>query len=84
MNPFFNRFGNQGQFQSGGMPGPFSNFSNMLKQYNVFKSAFRGDAYQQIQDMLNSGQMTQDQFNYCSQFANQFNQMAQQFQNMMM
>lgn len=76
MNPFFNRFGNQGQFQSGGMSSPFSNFSNMLNQFRNFKSQFQGDPQQQVQQLLNSGQMTQEQFN-------QLSQLAQQFQNTM-
>lgn len=76
MNPFYNRIGNQGQFQSGGMPGPFSNFSNMLNQFRNFKSQFQGDPQQQVQQLLNSGQMTQEQFN-------QLSQLAQQFQNSM-
>lgn len=70
-NPFFNRFGNSGSQ----MPGPFGNIANLMSQFQQFKSQFQGDPKAQVQELLNSGKMTQDQFN-------QLSNMASQFQNM--
>jgi len=44
---------------------------NMLNQWNQFKATFRGDPKQQVQQMLNSGQISQEQFNRVAQMANQ-------------
>lgn len=51
-------------------------FANMMSQFNRFKQNFSGDPQAQVQQLLDSGQMTQSQFN-------QLSQMATQFQNMM-
>ena len=64
MNPLFNTFGNP--------QGPFSNFSNVLSEYNKFRQTLQGDPRQQVQDLLNSGQMSQEQFNQLSQMAQTF------------
>ena len=61
-----NGFGNLGNF------GIFGNITNLISQYNSFKQNFQGDPKQQVQNMLNSGQMSQSQFNYFAQLANQF------------
>ena len=71
-SPLFNLFGNQ----QSNMPGPFGNMSNMINQFNQFKNSFKGDSQQQVQELLNSGRMTQQQYN-------QLSQLATQFQNMM-
>lgn len=52
-----------------------SGFANMLSQFQQFKQNFNGDPQQQVQQLLNSGQMTQQQFNKLSQAATQFQQM---------
>lgn len=39
--------------------------------FQQFKSGYRGDARQQIQQMLNSGQITQAQYNQAVQMANE-------------
>lgn len=70
-NPFFNRFGNR----NNQMPGPFGNAQNLMNQFQQFKSQFQGDPKAQVQELLNSGKMTQEQFN-------QLSSMAQQFQGM--
>lgn len=65
MNPLFNIFNNGQQ-----------NFFpiNMMQQFQQFKESFQGDPQQQVQNLLNSGQMTQEQFNYLSMIAQQFQQ----------
>lgn len=56
---------------------PINNgFSNIMSQFNQFKQNFNGDPKAQVQQLLDSGQMSQAQFNKLSQ-------MATQMQNMM-
>ena len=63
-NPFFNQ--NQ----------PTNNpMMNMLQQLQQFAANFRGDPRQRVQELLNSGQMSQQQFNYLSNLAQQFQSM---------
>ncbi len=71
MNPFYKPVqGNGGS----NVFGPFQNVSNMLSQFNRFRSTFQGDPQQKVQELLNSGQMTQEQFNQLSSMAQQFRQ----------
>lgn len=65
----FNMFGRQ-------IPQMNNGFANMINQFNQFKQSFSGDPRQQVQQLLDSGQMSQQQFN-------QLSQMATQMQNMM-
>lgn len=67
-NPFFNKFGNAGN----SMPGPFGNAMNMVNKFKEFKANFQGDPREQVQNLLNSGQMSQEQFNQLSNMAAQF------------
>lgn len=46
--------------------------ANMLKQFQQFRANFQGDPKQKVQELLNSGQMSQQQFNRLSQLAQQF------------
>ena len=69
VSSLFNMFGQQTPPMNGG-------FANMMTQFNQFKQNFSGDPKQRVQELLNSGQMSQQQFN-------QLSQMATQFQNMM-
>lgn len=64
-NPFFNQ--NQ-QVDNG----PFGNIANMMSQFQQFKANFQGDPRQKVQELLNSGKMSQQQFNQLSQLAQQF------------
>ena len=70
-NPLFNMFGQNG----GPMNSPLSNMTNLINQYNNFRSTFQGDPEQKVKDLLNSGQMTQAQFNELSQAAKAFQQL---------
>lgn len=54
--------------------GPFNNVVQMMKQFNDFKSSFKGDPQQQLQQMLNSGRISQAQLNQYVQLAKQFQQ----------
>lgn len=48
------------------------NIMNMVSQFNQFKSSFTGDPRQQVQQLLNNGNMSQGQLNQLIQMANQF------------
>ena len=63
-NPLFNALGG-----SNGMQAP-TGMSNMLQAFQQFRASFSGDPKQQVQQLLNSGRMSQDQFNQLSQMAN--------------
>lgn len=67
-NPFFGRFSNAPT----NLPGPFQNAVNLASQLRQFRDSFQGDPRQQVQELLNSGKMSQEQFNYFSNMASQF------------
>ena len=48
---------------------------NALQRFNQFRQMFRGDARQQIQQMMNSGKITQEQYNQAVQMANEYMKM---------
>lgn len=58
------------QMMGGGMP------NGILQRFQQFQQMFKGDPRQQVQQMLNSGRVSQEQYN-------QAVQMAQQLQRMM-
>lgn len=41
---------------------PISNLPNLLSSFSKFKQDFQGDPRQKVQELLNSGQMTPQQF----------------------
>ena len=43
----------------------------LLQRFNQFRQTFQGDPRQQIQQMLNSGKITQSQYNAAVQKANE-------------
>lgn len=49
--------------------------NNFLNQFNQFKQMFTGDPRAQIQQMLNSGKITQAQYDNAVQQANQLYKM---------
>lgn len=63
-NPLFNMLG----IRNSMVP---PNIQNLLLQFQQFRNSFRGDPRQQIQQMLNSGQISQDQYNQAVQMANE-------------
>jgi len=69
----FNNFNVQG---AGAMNGGLNNgLFSMLNQFNTFKNNFQGDPKAQVQSLLQSGKMTQEQFNQLSLLANQMRSM---------
>ena len=65
-NPLYPFYGNQN-----GGPFPF----NMIQRFNEFRQNFTGDPKEKVQDLLNSGQMTQEQFSQLSFMAQEFQQL---------
>ena len=59
-NPLFNQFGNQN-----------NNMNAFINQIMNFKKNFTGNPKQEVERLLQSGQMSQQQFNQLSQIANQ-------------
>lgn len=64
---------------AGRLPGRMGNMQAMIQQFQQFRQGYRGDARQQVQQMLNSGQITQDQYNRAAQIANQLQGMLGKF-----
>lgn len=62
-NPLFNMM--QGQAPMNGL----------IQQFRQFQQMFRGDPKQQVQQMLNSGRITQGQYNQAVQTAQQLARM---------
>lgn len=55
---------------------PMNNMQSMMERFEQFKKTFQGNPQEQIQQLLNSGRVSQQQYNSAYQ-------MAQQFQKMM-
>ncbi len=58
MNPLFNLFGNQ-----------FGNMAGLVQQFQQFKQSYQGNPQQQVQQLLNSGKITQQQYDQAVQQA---------------
>lgn len=56
-------------------PNPTNNMANLLSQFNQFRSTFSGNPEQQVKQLLQSGRMSQEQFNQFAQTANQLRQL---------
>lgn len=67
-NPLFNVLGGSK------MPGPMGQFQQMMQQFQQFRNNFQGDPKQEVEKLLQSGKMSQQQLN-------QLQAMAQQFQS---
>lgn len=62
-----------GGFQN--QPNPITKgnqFSNLVNQFTQFRNSFQGDPQQIVQGMLQSGRMSQQQFQQLGQMANEF------------
>lgn len=49
--------------------------NNFLSQFQQFRQAFKGDPQQTIQQLLQSGKVTQEQYDKAVQMAQQFQHM---------
>lgn len=69
-NPFYNpnrQIYNSNQQNNNG-------FFGLIQQFNQFRANFQGDPRERVQQLLNTGQMSQEQFN-------RFSEMARTLQN---
>lgn len=48
-----------------------NDLGDMLNQFNQFRQMFKGDPRQQVQSLLRSGQMSQEQFKQLAEQADQ-------------
>lgn len=55
--------------------GPQNPCQNMMQQFQQFRQNFKGNPQERIQQMLNSGQITQQQYNAAVQKANMIKSM---------
>ena len=66
-NPLFNLLGgNKPQ-----MNGQLGQISNIINAFQQFKSTFSGDPRSRVQELLNSGKMSQEQYNQLTAVARQ-------------
>lgn len=69
MNPLFNALG---VWQ---MPGAMGQFQNMVRQFQQFKQSFQGDPMAEVEKLVQSGKISQQQLNQLQQAASQFQQL---------
>ena len=69
ISSLFSMFGRQRELYAD------SGFGNLFNQFNQFKQSFQGNPQQEVQRLLDTGQMTQQQFNQLSKAATQFQNM---------
>lgn len=66
-NPLYNMFGNQAP--------NIGKMGNIIQQFQQFKNTFQGDPKQYVQNLLNSGKVSQAQYNQAVMMAQQFQRM---------
>ena len=69
-NPLFKALGGQ-------MPGPMGQFQRMMQQFNQFRSSFQGDPKAEVEKLLQSGKMSQQQLNQLQAIAKQIQSFLQ-------
>lgn len=62
-NPLYQMMANQGPM------------NGIMQKFQQFQQMFRGDPRQQVQQLLNSGRVSQDQYNRAVQMAQQLQRM---------
>ena len=63
------------QMLGGAMPNNLGNMGNIIQQFQQFKNSFHGDPRKQVQQLLNSGRVSQEQYNQAVQMANMLQRM---------
>lgn len=64
VNPFFDALG--------GGNTPVGRLQKMMQQFNQFRSSFQGDPKAEVEKLLQSGRMNQQQLNQLQEMAKQF------------
>ena len=65
-NPFFNALG------GGQMSGPMSELMQLKQKFQQFQNSFRGDPKSEVEKLLQSGAMSQQELNQIQTMAKQF------------
>lgn len=68
-NPLFNALG------GGQMPGMMGQFQSMVQQFQKFRQSFHGDPKAEVEKLVQSGRISQQQLNQLQQAATQFQQL---------
>lgn len=71
-NPLFNALG--GNVGGAQMGGPMGQFNQMMQRFQQFKANFQGDPKQEVEKLLQSGKMSQQQLDQLQAMAQQFQQ----------
>lgn len=69
-NPLYQMLNNVPQ-STPQVPANDGGFAQMIQEFQQFRNTFRGNAKQEVERLLQSGQMTQQQFQALSQMTNQ-------------
>lgn len=59
------------------MPGQMGRFQNMVQQFRQFQQTFQGGPKAEVEKLVQSGKITQQQLNQLQQVAGQFRQLLQ-------
>lgn len=70
-NPLFQALGGGGMPQ---MNGAMGNFQNLMQKFNEFKRTYTGDPKADVEKLLQSGKINQQQLNMVQGLAQQFGQ----------
>ncbi len=65
-NPLFQALG------GGKLPGPMGNFQQMMQQFQQFRQSFQGDPKAEVEKLVQSGKISQQQLNQLQQAATAF------------
>ena len=68
-NPLFQALG------GGQMPGQMGQFQNMVQPFRQFQQTFQGNPKAEVEQLVQSGKITQQQLNQMQQMAVQFRQL---------
>lgn len=55
----------------------FNNLQNIINEFNNFKNSFQGDPQQVVQQLLQTGKMSQQDFNKLYSMASEFKKIIQ-------
>ena len=66
MNPLFNALG------GGQLPGPMGQVQSTIQQFRQFQNSFQGDPKAEVEKLLQSGAMSQQELNQLQSMAKQF------------
>lgn len=70
-NPFFNALG------GGQMSGAVGQFQRMMQQFQQFRANFDGDPKAEVEKLMQSGRLNQNQLNQLQTMAKQFQKLMQ-------